>query len=382
MPDGELPERAPGRYVSYGRDSYYLPEELPPSTEFDFDSEFQQVLQDAIYHLGRLEGIGDETDVNPLVYTSLIRREAVESVLVEGAELDFEDMFRPGEVDQGTTTKDVREAVNYETAIQRGADYVSGGGRISVRLIKELHEELLDGVRDEAQRLGKFRQHPVHIPPPAAYEAPFIPPVPEKIRPLMQNLEWYINSEVPHHDLLKLGITHYQFETIHPFGDGNGRLGRLLITLQLMDMGYLTEPFLYPSAYFNEHKLEYVRRMRAVSEEGAWEPWLVFFVEGVRQQAVDAVTRTEKLREIRRQYEHRFGHEKTAADRLAMRLFQRPYVTTSDVEEMLDVSHQTARNAISALESEEILRETTGKQRYREYKAVDIFEILTESFEE
>jgi Fic family protein len=155
----------------------------------------------------------------------------------------------------------------------------------------------------------------------------------------------------------------------------------LLITLQLLDMGYLTEPFLYPSAYFNEHKIEYVKRMRAVSEEGAWERWLSFFVEGIQRQAADAVTRTERLREVRQEYERRFGHEKTATDRLAMRLFQRPYVTTADVEDLLDVSHQTARNAIEALETEGVLQETTGKQRYQEYKAVDIFEILTESFD-
>jgi len=156
----------------------------------------------------------------------------------------------------------------------------------------------------------------------------------------------------------------------------------LLITLQLIQQGYLTEPYLYPSAYFNEHKIEYVNRMRAVSEEGAWEPWLQFFVDGIRQQAADAVTRTDELRGLRREYEARYGHEKTATDRLAMRLFQYPYVTTNEVEELLDVSHQTARNAIQALEGEGVLQETTGKERYQEFKAVDIFDILTRSFEE
>jgi Fic family protein len=118
--------------------------------------------------------------------------------------------------------------------------------------------------------------------------------------------------------------------------------------------------------------------MRAVSTDGEWEAWLAFFVEGIRQQAEAAVERAEALRELRREYERRFGHEKTAADRLAMRLFRDPYVTTTEVEEMLDVSYQTARNAITTLESEGVLRETTGKERYQEYKAVDIFAVLNQ----
>ena len=124
-------------------------------------------------------------------------------------------------------------------------------------------------------------------------------------------------------------------------------MGRLLITLQLIQQGYLTEPYLYPSAYFNENKLEYVNRMRAVSEEGAWEPWLQFFVDGIRQEAADAVTRTEELRGLRREYEMEYGHEKPATDRLAMRLFQYPYVTTNEVVEMLNVSHQTGGKRFS-----------------------------------
>jgi len=381
MPDEQLPESAPGKYVPYGWKPYYLPDELPPVTEIELEQEFQQTLQDTIYNLGQLNGISTETTVSPIVYTSLVRREAVESVLVEGADLEFEDMFRPGKISsQSTITKDIQEAINYERAIQEGAKHVSETGEITLELLKDLHKKLLNGVRDEGERLGQFRTKPVHIPPPAAHKSPFIPPGPEKVRPLMQNLERYIDRGGPYHDLIDLGIVHYQFETVHPFGDGNGRLGRVLITLQLIKQGYLSKPFLYPSAYFNEHKIEYVTRMRAVSEEGAWEPWLQFFVEGIRKQAADAVTRTERLRAVRREYEQRYGDEKTASDRLAMRLFQQPYVTTNDVEELLDVSRQTARNALIELEAEGVLEETTGKQRYQEFRAVDIFDILTESF--
>ena len=382
MSEEQLPESAPGRYVPYGRRPYYLPDELPPRAEIDLGQEFQQTLQDTIYQLGQLQGISTETTVSPIVYTSLVRREAVESVLVEGADIEFEDMFRPEEIERdSTTTKDVREALNYEQAIRDGAEQVAETGEITLELLKDLHRQLLDGVRDEGERLGQFRTKPVHISPPEAHRPPFIPPGPEKVRPLMQNLERYIDRGGSYHDIVDLGIVHYQFETIHPFGDGNGRLGRVLITLQLIKQGYLSKPFLYPSAYFNEHKIEYVTRMRAVSEEGAWEPWLRFFVEGIRQQAADAVTRSKRLREVREEYEQRYGDEKTASDRLAMRLFQQPYVTTKDVEELLDVSRQTARNALMELEESRVLEETTGKERYQEFRAVDIFEILTQSFE-
>lgn len=382
MPDEQLPASAPGRYVPYGKRSYYLPDELPPKAEIDLGQEFQQTLQEAIYQLGQLNGISQETNVSPIVYTSLVRREAVESVLVEGADIEFEDMFRPEDISRDSSTiKDIREAVNYERAIQEGADRVAETGEIPLELLKELHEQLLNGVRDEGEKLGAFRTRPVHIPPPEPHKSPFIPPGPERVRPLMQNLERYIDRGGPYHDVVDLGIVHYQFETIHPFGDGNGRLGRVLITLQLIQQGYLSKPFLYPSAYFNEHKIEYVTKMRAVSENGAWEPWLRFFVEGIRQQAADAVTRSKRLRDVRREYERRYGDEKTATDRLAMRLFQQPYVTTNDVQELLDVSRQTARNALMELESTGVLEETTGKERYQEFRAVDIFDILTESFE-
>ena len=378
MSFGPLAEDAPGRLVPYGDRPYYLPDELPPVGDLEFDPEFQNTLQRTMHQLGILDGISRETDASSVLYTSLIRREAVESVLVEGADVSLEDLFRPKEqaLNAGITRKDYREAANYERAIREWADEVADGETISAPLLKRLHETLLDGVRDQADYLGSYRQHPAFIPPPIRDAAPFVAPAPEEVPALMENLLRFINEPNTYHDLVELGLVHYQFETVHPFGDGNGRLGRLLITLQLIDQGHLTRPFIYPSAYLNEHKQEYVERMRAVSTDGEWEAWLAFFVEGIRQQAEAAVERAEALGGLRLEYEQRFGNEKTATDRLAMRLFRDPYVTTTEVEEMLDVSYQTARNAIADLVSEGVLQETTGKERYQEYKAVDIFEVL------
>ncbi|WP_254864457.1 Fic family protein [Halovivax gelatinilyticus] len=384
MADDTLPDRAPGSYIPYGARPYYLPEPLPPEAEIEVDRDLREALEGAIYELGRLEGVSEETTnttTNPIVYTSLVRREAVESVLIEGAKIELEDLFRHETLDNVEVTKDVQEGLNYESAVIEGAGRVDQTGAITIELLDELHGQLLQGTRHDGETIGAFRRQPVHLPPPETLADPFIPPAPGRITELMDDLIEYVQTGGPYHKLLDVGIVHYQFETIHPYSDGNGRLGRLLITLQLIEQGYLSKPYLYPSAYFNEHKVEYVTRMRAVSEEGAWEPWLRFFVDGIRRQAADAVERTDELRALRRTYEAKYGHEKTAADRLAMRLFQHPYVTTNEVAEFLDVTSQTARNAITELEAQDVLEETTGKQRYQEFKAVDIFEILTRSFE-
>ncbi|ESP89306.1 filamentation induced by cAMP protein Fic [Candidatus Halobonum tyrrellensis G22] len=325
-----------------------------------------------------MEGIGDETETSPLLYTTMVRREAVESVVLEGADIELEDVFRTRELGGGgTVQKDVQEALNYERTISEGADRVTEGGEISLALIRELHRMLMDGVRGHCEHPGEFRAKPMNLPPASAFSEPFVPPAPNRIPELMANLEEYVNTNSSYHDLLEFAIVHYQFETVHPFEDGNGRLGRILITLQLVQRGYLTRPLLYPSAYFNQHKIEYANRMREVSEYGEWLPWLRFFVEGIRTQAAEAVERTSELRDLRREYERRYGREKTAADRLAMRLFKRPYVTANDVADLLAVSGQTARNAISELVDQDVLVETTGKQRYQEFKAVDIFEVLS-----
>lgn len=377
MHTDELPEDAPGEYSSYGQRSAYSPNKLPPNRTIEIDEELSELLRDAVYHLGRLDGLTEESDGSPLLYTTLVRREAVESVLIEGGDLGLEDVFRSDSVGFGDKVeKDVQEAVNYEAVVQRGVDAVSDDGVITLALLKKLHADLLDGVRDNSDHPGEFRKDPVHIPSPNRTQKPFVLPAPGKIQTLMENLQHYLVTESGYHDLIDIGIVHYQFETIHPFGDGNGRLGRVLITLQLVRDGYLSEPYLYPSAYFNKHKVEYAQRMRAVSERGEWEEWLRFFLNGIKQQAAEAVERTGDLRTLRRRYESQYGHGRTAADRLAVKLFESPYLRTADVRELLDVTGQTARNAISELVAEGVLEEVTGKQRYKEYKATEIFDVL------
>jgi Fic family protein len=192
----------------------------------------------------------------------------------------------------------------------------------------------------------------------------------------MDALVTYYRTGGNNHPLVDIALFHYQFETIHPYGDGNGRLGRLLITLQLYDAGLLERPNLYLSEYFNRNKATYVDRMERVRTHGDWEAWLSFFIEGVAQQAEESVDRTLALDELRHRYENEYGGVQYAKHRLACRLFERPYVTTKTVADMLDIERSTAYRAIDALEDKGVLEEVTDKQRNKEYRAKEIFDIL------
>nr|WP_256388536.1 Fic family protein [Haladaptatus sp. W1] len=182
---------------------------------------------------------------------------------------------------------------------------------------------------------------------------------PEGLTGLMQSLESYIQMGGQYHPLIDAGIIHYFFETVHPFSDGNGRLGRLLIILYLTSEGYLESPYIYPSAYFNRHKVEYVERMRAVSEEGAWDEWLTFFIEGLRSQAETSYTRTQQLRELQERYENEYSGS-TTTDAFARQLLQCPYFTAPDLVEYLDVSRRTAYKIVDDLEADGLIEEVTG----------------------
>jgi Fic family protein len=388
MNESELSGDAPGRLVSYGRRSYYDPEPLPPARDLDLDDEFYETLADAAFWLGKLAGLGldtefrqDSTDFAPVLYTSLLRKEAMESTEIEGADASF-DALHSFETTSGNgsdvraesaddETKHVREVLNYETAIEQGIAALDDGQQFTVELLHSLHETLLTGIpeeRRETDDIGRFKQVPNNL-------GDFVPPVPDAAERAMEALLAYLRSGTRYHPLVAIALTHYQFETIHPYGDGHGRLGRLLITLQLYDADVLERPTLSLSEYFNRNKETYVERMEAVRRSGAWEAWLSFFVEGVAQQAREAVDRSLALRRLEREYRTQYARDVTK-DKLARSLFEQPYVTTGTVEDRFDVTNPTANKALHALEAEGVVEEVTGKDRYREYRAREIFGIL------
>jgi Fic family protein len=337
-------------------------------------------VADAAYQIGRVDGISSTVDFSAVLYTSLIRIEAVESARIEGADVAYQDVEsyhtkHPASDGDAKIEKDLKEALNYETALTHGLDRLESGASITLSLLKELHSMLLEDVRNEGDVVGDFRDHMVHLTSPQPGQRPFVPPTPEGLNGLMHSLESYIQIGGQYHPLVDAAVIHYFFETVHPFSDGNGRLGRLLIILYLTNEGYLESPYIYPSAYFNRHKVEYVERMRAVSEEGAWNEWLTFFLEGLRSQAEISFNRTHRLRELQARYEKEYAGD-TSTDTFARQLLQYPYFTAPDLVEYLDVSRRTAYKVVDDLESDGLIEEVTGKERGKEYKAVEVFDIL------
>jgi len=374
MREWNLSEDAPGRLVPYGRRSYYKPEPLPPSRQLDLSEEFYELLSGATFWLGKLSGISEMVDFPPMLYASLVRKEAIESAEIEGADVDVNDLYRyetlklDDEADPDAE-KDIGEVRNYEKAVQQGVEAIDADDGITIDLLESLHETLFSGVRSETDVIGDFRRTPVHL-------GSFVPPSPQSVEGDVEALVSYLRSGGAYHDVIDTALVHYQFETIHPFGDGNGRLGRILITLQLYETGLLSAPNLYLSEYFNRNKETYVERMREVSRNGAWEEWLTFFVKGVLRQAREAYDRSLELRDLQREYDERYGDSTRADARLVRRLFRDPYVVASEIAELLDVTKPTAYRAINTLEDEGILEEVTGKERNKEYRATEIFEIL------
>lgn len=391
MESEELPPDAPGRLVPYGRRPYYKPEPLPPSEELALDDEFYELLADATFWLGKLAGTSSSGAFAPVLYTSLLRKEAMESAEIEGADVDFNALYSTetgpqlsnesgtaaaGEADgRGTdaaATKDTTEVLNYERALEAGIKALDRNEEITVDLLHSLHEMLLSGVPEErvdTDTIGDFKQTPNRA-------GEFVPVPPGEVEGAMQALVTYIRTGGSYHPLVDIALIHYQFETIHPYGDGNGRLGRLLITLLLYDADYLDQPTLYLSEYFNRNKQTYVDRMNAVRTRGEWAAWIEFFVRGVRNQAHESVERSLQLQRLRNEYEEEYGDSSVSHARLACSLFERPYFTADDAAELLDVERSTAHRAINRLREEGLVEEVTGKERYQEFRAAEIFEIL------
>ncbi|RLM89131.1 Fic family protein [Haloarcula sp. Atlit-7R] len=380
----ELGDDAPGQLVTYGRRSYYKPDPLPPSRGLSLDDDFYEMLSEATFWLGQLSGISRMVDFPAVLYTSLLRKEAMESAEIEGADIDFNALYSyetqavdadstPDSWSSSTdTTKDIYEVLNYERALEHGIDTLDSEEELSIDLLHRLHEQLLTGVPDDrvdTDTIGAFKTTPNHI-------GDYLPPVPDAVDGAMEALLTYYRTGGRYHPLTDIALFHYQFETIHPYGDGNGRLGRLLVTLQLHDNGYLERPTLYLSEYFNRNKQTYIDRMVQVRKTGDWESWLSFFITGVRHQAEESVIRTVGLDSLRQQYETEYGDSAYTADQLACWLFEQPYVTARMVAEQFNVEHSTAYRAIETLQEQGVLEEVTGQQRNREFRATEIFEIL------
>jgi Fic family protein len=358
--------------------SAFVPNPLPP--ELPLDAELVRTLSEADRALGELAGLG-RTMPNPRLFIGpFLRREAVLSSRIEGTVADLADLYvyeaGPGATPEGS---DVREVHNYVAALEYGLERLAELP-VSLRLVRELHARLLQGVRGERATPGEFRQvqnwigtHRCALP-----EADFVPPPVPEMHAALDALERYIQSEDVYPPLIRLALIHYQFETVHPFLDGNGRIGRLLITLLLAGWNLLPVPLLYLSAYFERHREAYYDLLQGVSERGEWPAWVRFFLQGVAEQSRDAISKAKRLQDLQIEWRARLQQQRVAGLALSIAdlLFANPVVAPNDVVERFRVSHQAAMQALRRLEEMGLVREASGKQRNRVYLAEEVVRIV------
>ena len=359
-------------------DAFY-PERLPLT--LDYPESTVNRLAEATAAVNRLAGVSRLLPSAEILIGPYVRLEAVLSSRIEGTQATVGDLLlleAGGEVEE---REDVQEVLNYVEALRLARERL-GQLPLSGRLLREAHATLMRGVRGEHAFPGEFRTTQNWIGPPGTHlaDATFVPPPPEEVGATVGALEHFLHDRgLP--NLIAVALAHYQFETIHPFVDGNGRIGRLLIPLMLIDRGVLTVPVLYLSAYFERHRDEYYARLDDVRFGGGIFRWLEFFLEGVALYAHDAEERTVQLVDLQR--ELRVGLQEGGATlttiRLAERLIDRPYVTAPVVTQLLDVTFPTAQAAIERLQELGHLTEITGRARNRIYQATSIMEAVYSS---
>ena len=350
----------------------FIPKPLPPNPPLIFDEELLEFLSNADRALGRLDGI-TETLPNPDLFVAMyVRKEAVLSSQIEGTQSSLVDLL---EYESDRAIKgipgDVEEVMNYVHAMNYGLERLAELP-VSLRLIREVHEKLLQGVRGGERMPGEFRTTQNWIGPAGCTiaDASFVPPPPHEVMPALGSLEKYIHDESPMPLLVKTGLVHAQFETIHPFLDGNGRVGRLLITLLLCERGILRKPLLYISYYFKQNRAEYYDRLSGIRTRGDWEGWLKFFLKGVYQVSIQATETSRNVLRLREEH-RRLVQEKVPGmvNGLALldALYASPVVTVKLAANLLGVSKAAANTIVARLCDVGILRQIGEGSRNRSF---------------
>ena len=348
----------------------------PILREVELDARTVLTLSEADRALGRLAGAGRLLPNPHLLLQPYVAREALASSRIEGTQASLSDVFdaQARQAPEG----DVVEVTNYIAALEYGL------GRlrtlpVSRRLLCEVHRILLDEARGQERRPGEFRrtQNWIGSADDRPDTAAFVPPTVEDMEPALDDLERFVHEETQLPPLVKVALVHYQFETIHPFLDGNGRLGRLLIAFLLVEQELLPSPLLYLSAYFERRRNEYYDRLQAVRERGELAEWLVFFLTGVTEQANDAVRRAERLVDVREDFRQRLAGDRSRAGDVIDLLLENPIVTTGRVATALGTTLQGALNNVRRLEEAGLVTEVEGiPGRSKRWVALDVLRAL------
>lgn len=362
-----------GQYVK--QDSGYkafVPVPLPPDPPIKITGKVQSSLSHADRALGRLDG-SITTLPNPDLFVMMyVKKEAVLSSQIEGTQSSLQDLLAAEAHVFSNTAGDVEEVINYVNAMNAGLRKLKDLP-VSIRLIREIHKILLHNVRGGHATPGELRHSQNWIGPAGCTlaTAAFVPPPPHLLNDILSDLEKFIHADDDIPILIKIGMIHAQFETIHPFLDGNGRLGRLLIAFLLTEQDILQKPVLYLSYYFKRHRQEYYDKLQNVRDTGDWEDWLVFFLKGVEEVSKEASQTVKSILELRE--EHRLaitdslGRSSGNGHKVLERLFENPVITVKEVESITGTTYAAANTLVTRFEELDILKEITGNTRNRRF---------------
>lgn len=381
MDPNDLTSDAPGDLVQEDGIWTYVPDPLPP--DIRADHELITLHSEAMYEIGRLDAVEEWFDNPDILRSPMIHREAAESSDIETiTRVTLTDIYRQeaGEEVGGTPKErtDFAEAMNYVTAIESGIQRVEGGEPLSIELLQDLHAQLLTGVRGAEKNPGDLRDILVGVDERGTRiaAAKFVPMSPPRIQYALQELVEYIQTGPAFAPLIDLALIHYQFETIHPFRDGNGRVGRLLVMLLLYEWDLLPGPYLYLSAYFKAKQSRYYELLESVNVAGEWRDWIAFFLDALETQAREARAVAQELRTLRDEYQQRYEESGPVIQELVEFIIGKPYFSEPQAVESLDRSQPAVNAAIRQLWDDGIVVEVTGQQRNRRFVAEDILTVV------
>jgi len=371
-----------GKFVAQpGGYKAFFPKSLPPSPPIRYDGELQSLLSKADRALARLDGMTTVLPNPDLFIAMYVKKEALLSSQIEGTQaslegvLEFEADLIPKE-----NIDEIKEVINYIKALNYGMERLKELP-MSLRLIKEIHKILLEGTRGANRNPGEFRRSQNWIGAPGfpISEAIFIPPPPDSVIPAMGEFEKFLHQESNIPSLVKIALIHAQFETIHPFLDGNGRIGRLLITFYLFWKGILSKPLLYLSFYLKKKRVEYYDLLMKIRIEGAWENWIKFFLTGISETSEEAGNTARAVIQLKEDLITKLYESSVVSIygvKLIDLLFITPLISVKEISDKLNISKEAANELVKKFEKIGILKEITGKQRYKKFSFASYIEII------
>lgn len=357
----------------------FIPSPLPPAGLDKYSSEFVGILSEADRGIGALRSLSKLIPNPNLLVAPYIRKEAVQSSRIEGTQASLSDIFYYEASKEKPKNTDVLEVLNYVRAMNYGLSRLKELP-LSLRLVREIHSKLMEGVRGEKMKPGEFRTTQNWIGPPGCSlaDATYVPPPVPEMNEALSQWEKFLHGDDSIPPLIKCALMHYQFEAVHPFLDGNGRVGRLMITFYLCEKRYLEYPILYLSDFFERYRNEYYEMLLGVSQEGKWDAWLKYFIRGVAEQSKVAEETGHKILELQKKYRQQLEKESVSGPvfQVLDMLFLNPFVSLPGVSDYLKITWPTAKTSVERLVKLGILKEISGRKRSRIYCAKELLDIL------